>query len=673
MTSAFVDDFGSALAALGERRPRDPSRFWQHWFWEKGTCLFFLFRKNLRVTNIQFAELIALINLHLRFPGHSRAPHLRFLNVIEFNSSIRRLDETFNLSSTHERNRAAKMYAQQFGQTLVIDPFYCSCALYLPPLLQVDLEAICGESGYIHSCGSNLFTKLVYQTRIGDLYKSLDRFFEHKVDSKSRFFAVYAREDWPSESETNPKALQDGREYSKIAVNKFFMGPHRLPDVLEKIQKRYTRRLIFVARPGRFGSDHSEAKRDDRLEDQKLIWLLTDQQAGEHPRNPGEKRFYICYEQQYVNENAFYLFDENKPAWIDHTTIPHTLAAAMTNISRPWWPQKARVCDPFSGSGTLWLETAKLPDVEMICSDINPSAPVLTNDNLHFFRSPDLKKWRDTLKGLQAEDWLRSGKLSLKYQAARKAFEAWQVAYKGDDYATLRRVLSQLSDQTSRFIFYVMLKVSKRNNIDIGNNAWRVLFNEEVKQELKSLRTYTELKGRTESGRCPIQAVSVVRGRFSKSCYVDSRCLPEHAAVKVRKATTLARYFPGQLDLIVTDPPYGFNTEEDKFELGNLYQKMVRAFLSSLRDNGQLVFAVPEWSHTGRQMPAFTYKEFLIHEVLMEASRIGIDVVRPPYSMPYAGTLFRAPFYWESEKSLRRAVLHFRFHRRTQKRIENTE
>jgi tRNA G10 N-methylase Trm11 len=70
----------------------------------------------------------------------------------------------------------------------------------------------------------------------------------------------------------------------------------------------------------------------------------------------------------------------------------------------------------------------------------------------------------------------------------------------------------------------------------------------------------------------------------------------------------VAKDYRHQLDLIVTDPPYGFNTNENKFKLGHLYQQMIRTFLSALTNHGQLVIAVPEWSHTGRQMPAFTYK-----------------------------------------------------------------
>ena len=49
------------------------------------------------------------------------------------------------------------------------------------------------------------------------------------------------------------------------------------------------------------------------------------------------KRFLICYKQEFRNENPFHIFDENKPAWVSHTTAPHALTAAMLNIARPFY------------------------------------------------------------------------------------------------------------------------------------------------------------------------------------------------------------------------------------------------------------------------------------------------------------------------------------------------
>jgi len=256
-----------------------------------------------------------------------------------------------------------------------------------------------------------------------------------------------------------------------------------------------------------------------------------------------------------------------------------------------------------------------------------------------------------------------------EFNIAAAALEDWQIAFARDDYPTQRRILETvLADYSTRLIFYLILKTSKRNNARFGSEAWREFFSKEIENHVTGIKMLRGQKKRTEMASRPSTVVATGKGKYSESCYVDSRCLPKNQAVKIRSATTLARHHRRELDLIVTDPPYGFNTEEDQRGLADLYRRMIPAFLSALSDDGQLVIAIPDWSHTGRQLPAFKHKDFLTHAVLVEASNAGMDVVRAPYAMPRAGALFRAPFYWESERALRRAILHFRFQRSTAKR-----
>src|ERR1700692_796982 len=47
-------DFGEAVA-----------KFYDQWFVEAGTSYYVLFRKNLRITNLQFAELVSLLRCHI--------------------------------------------------------------------------------------------------------------------------------------------------------------------------------------------------------------------------------------------------------------------------------------------------------------------------------------------------------------------------------------------------------------------------------------------------------------------------------------------------------------------------------------------------------------------------------------------------------------------------------
>jgi tRNA G10 N-methylase Trm11 len=124
-----------------------------------------------------------------------------------------------------------------------------------------------------------------------------------------------------------------------------------------------------------------------------------------------------------------------------------------------------------------------------------------------------------------------------------------------------------------------------------------------------------------------------------------------------------------EFDLIVTDPPYGFNTTEDPEALAEVYRIFLRTAVKSLKDGGQLVLALPDWSHTGRRLPAFILKDFITHQILTIAEHEGREVITSAEQI--TKTIPVAPYYWESEKALRRAILHFRFRKRAEYRRDS--
>jgi len=134
---------------------------------------------------------------------------------------------------------------------------------------------------------------------------------------------------------------------------------------------------------------HKEYRISNGIDQTRTIWLIVDRAIDQGAASEGNMFFYICYDQRYYNDNPFHLFDENKPAWIAHTTIPHTLTGAMINITRPYWPIRGKVvlADPFAGTGTTWLETLKDDNITVDCGDIEPIAPLLAADNACFFSS----------------------------------------------------------------------------------------------------------------------------------------------------------------------------------------------------------------------------------------------------------------------------------------------
>jgi tRNA G10 N-methylase Trm11 len=115
---------------------------------------------------------------------------------------------------------------------------------------------------------------------------------------------------------------------------------------------------------------------------------------------------------------------------------------------------------------------------------------------------------------------------------------------------------------------------------------------------------------------------------------------------------------PDSIDLIICDPPYGFNTTEDDGKLADLYSEFIDKAISSLRRQGQLIICLPGESYTGRNLAYCTKSDLVSRQIILKAHQQGRIAYRPAQSLPYS---FTAPYYWELERALRRTILHFYF------------
>jgi hypothetical protein len=93
---------------------------------------------------------------------------------------------------------------------------------------------------------------------------------------------------------------------------------------------------------------------------------------------------------------------------------------------------------------------------------------------------------------------------------------------------------------------------------------------------------------------------------------------------------------------------------------------MIDNMLPALKRGGQLVLCLPEATRTGQHVAYYTQKEVVIQQVLHTANRLGLDVEGSSTgSVPKQSSLYRPPYYWESDKALRRSILHFHFKLKT--------
>jgi hypothetical protein len=86
---------------------------------------------------------------------------------------------------------------------------------------------------------------------------------------------------------------------------------------------------------------------------------------------------------------------------------------------------------------------------------------------------------------------------------------------------------------------------------------------------------------------------------------------------------------------------------------------MVKNFLRLLNDAGQIVMALPDKSFSGKFSPFFTHKEMVVQQFITEAQNLKKEIVTAAEVLP-SRELFCPPYYWESERALRRSIVHLR-------------
>lgn len=675
-----------SLRSATSRTKFSPARFFATWFSSPGG-FFFLFRKNLSVTDIQYAELLALIRQYAKRDSSPLANTLSFSSPNEFKelsgSLVQQLIDV-SLDVDAALRLAVELYEPIFHSLIVVRPFYGSCVAYLPPGMTIDLVSICGMSGYVHSCGPAVYIRRIEKAKSNEFFEALDNYLvQYKTADRRVVFAPFAHEDFSEFDKDRPHVREDlrhGLDDVKLYVEKMSMGTSRLVSVLEDMRKVYSDRLD-IPPPGDYRVKHPSVAKN-------TLWLIGDHAVrSEDLRAPGEERYFICYDQWYYNDSPFFIFDENKPAWVSHTTLPHTLAAAMINVTKPW-PDglMMKMVDPFMGTGTTLLEASKENNLVISGVDIDSVAKLIASDNLEFFAlSPDAlgelhgfltqlaRELTDDNELGNADGELFPGPMTA-YQWARRVIDGLRSSElaSGGGLAFSADVLEVMKSETltSRVVFYICLRSWIRYQAALyrGSLTWVEAFRKSASELIDELADFRDWAVRARAASDSRGHLGVFVARYSDRCAVNPHRLEKFSAAWeaghiVYRVGDAADLQANEYDLIVTDPPYGFNTDEEFANLAQLYKRVVRALVRALRDGGQLVLSLPEASKTGRPVPLFARASTVMQHVLAEARTAGLVSLSPSATLPSPRHLFTSPYYWESEKALTRTVLHFRFGR----------
>jgi len=112
-------------------------------------------------------------------------------------------------------------------------------------------------------------------------------------------------------------------------------------------------------------------------------------------------------------------------------------------------------------------------------------------------------------------------------------------------------------------------------------------------------------------------------------------------------------------DLVVTDPPYAFNTYEDVRGMQQLYGDLVPTLVRSLNPMGQLLMAIPSLARNGKRIPYHQTRDSVVRQIIGSVEAQGRRLMRYVETIPQRKELFEAPWYWGSMSTIERRIIHF--------------
>lgn len=710
--------------------------FFENWFTKHGKTYNFIFKQNLFVTNIQFRELIDLIQLNVT-KENSRT-QINFMTTHEFINLTSNIIESFIDEKILEgiRNGERRVedicsnlsvicdrYINLFENTIVIDAFYTSCIVSVPSSLEIDIQQICFQSGYIHSCGENIYTRNMRKAKYESFVKRLEEYLE--TSNKKLNFIMYTHEDFPIKNKIYVNDFQKhGLDEIKFYLEKFYMQNVSLMQVVEELKnnEKLKDKINIIKK--------IDAKNRNAEE---CIWMIIDRSIKDDLKYPGESKYYICYKQIYINENPFHIFDEDKPGWINSVTIPHTLMGAMLNIGRAGCINdnhenyKIKVIDPFVGSGTTLLETLKYSDLDFEGGDQCKISRIITKINLEFFALDVeiLRRFQKIIfEFIDIQDSTKSSEISKDLDLNKEDCKAWHVlsvfidtelvvknmeefktkeeefTEKFNDltdqltnaisWRSIERIDDNICSNTERYInirnvniilqicILLVWRAYRRNDFRYKNmNGLPQSFREEIVEEFKGflyrLSSFIHLRERYKNGTIELLAKDRVikySGKYTRACSLNDVFIKNNintGAEQIQENIDVLKFleqFEGdkeKVDLIITDPPYGFNTVEEINSFSELYIKFIEAMVKTMKNGGQIIMCLPAWSYSGKTVNVFSQKEVVSRQFMIAAQKNNMYMAEKKENFAEPTQLYTFPFYWDSEKALRRDIVKFQF------------
>lgn len=635
---------------------------------------YFLFKQGVGKTNVQHFELLSLLQMHTKGEGEKSSVRKQFIGMMDYAEFV---DEQFNINSSCDEkqwDRLSKTIEDYCDLKIIYEPFENGAIVYLPKSLQVNLALITAEAGYVHSSGDLVDYANTHLVERDGFELALDRYIAGLSGSERVMLAPYCHEDFTDKDRDESQFLKDGLDNVKINISKSYLGDHPLHTVVAEYADSRSEKVVCA--PSDYKKSEEAFKARFSGYEMVTIWIISDLIIDDMDNETLGKRFFIAYRQRYKNDNIYHHYEENKPAWVSHTTLPHSLAGAMVNLARPWLPTGSPViCDPFCGSGTIFLEAQKFPGLICYTSDQSPLAERILQDNISFFKL-EANQLQEVISSLNLIDERsfsfapqtkgKSNPRSVKIKEILEVVESWNEKC-GDDYLQVdsQSVIDgfkYIGDAiVDRIVLYIVLRANVRGRVAMSRDGgdWYDIFQKELKALTRQMENHCKSVKNAEPSE---DQIVIADGRYSQVAitpkpYEERSDLFGSGYFNLQPVQLLPR---GRYDAIVCDPPYGFNTESDRWAAEDFASAMIPALVESLKPFGQIVMASPRTSYSGRRIPLALRSDSITRAILEYCARTGRQCWTPSSVFPAAlAPKMQPPYYWKAEKSLNRKILHF--------------
>jgi len=713
---------------------------------------FFLFWKNLSVTNVSVVELASLLRIHVRDRASDAHLQIDFISTEDYKVFLINLWES--LFPTDERlvNERIKEAVDQilrfhetfFKRTVIFDTYYTSALIHIPMSLKINIGAVTIESGYVHSAGLAIYVRNIEKAEQLKFISRLGNFLElHKP--KRFFISPYATEFFSPFESKSSASIRNGLDGVRLHLRKHYFENESLLNFLTRL-KEYFPKQLSIPLGVRDYADERALSRSDGADEGCTIWFVADVgvnfNAKDRVANKSKNSYIMAYAQTHLNNDQLIIFKERKPAWVASTTLPHTLSAAMVNIAKHHWQlarnekttkkERVVILDPFCGTGTTLLDAfARFENATIIGMDQAPIMPILVRNNLEFF-STEVSKISRMLAALRATATHLSTEMNEPHadgviaRLARheliKTNELPKDRIPGDDFEFCLSLLideinftdhgnGEISDAAvvglanrgfseglitkldsaefpfrMKIMLYMLWRALLMNTFSIRPEArtGKVILGIFLEELLNSIKEYQDLEKLLKR---PVardgQPFSERIGSYSREgaihpdffggvratpvCYEAERLTtrsingldPGLVLCRTIDSISLLEKFEQVADLIITDPPYGFNAPANiADDTRALYARMIPALIDALKPSGQLMLALPAFAKNGKQIPFYQTRESVMKQVGSHVEARGRKIVKYVETLPADREVFRLPWYWGTASTIERRIIH---------------